>query len=345
MRPRHGGDLAASIDASVNINPLGPPRELDAVFEDARGLASHYPEIDARSARDAWAQKLGVAPDELMIGNGASELISLLIRSLSPNRVVVFDPTYSEYANAASALGVEVQRIPLLATEDGGWRLPDDVAVSHGDLVFVCSPNNPTGTVVSPAALSALVATGARVVVDESFRALASDPQPSAIDSRTSGSITVTSLTKSYGVPGLRLGHLVADASTVAELERRRDPWSVNGIAAAAAEVLIGCDGYLDEARSLIVAERTRMAEGLAALGFSVNRADVPWLLVELPRSFAGDASDFVAAVRTRGIALRDASDFPNLGARFVRIGVRAADENTEVLAAIEQVIASRAHD
>lgn len=340
MRPTHGGDLAAAVDASVNINPLGPPAALDEVFASARALAERYPEIDARNARTAWAQELGLSVDELMIGNGASELISLAVRALAPERVVVFDPTYSEYANAAAVNGTPVHRIRALRDETGVWSPPGDPAIGPGDLVFVCSPNNPTGMVVGPDTIENLAATGARVVVDESFRALMAAPQPSAISLRENGVITLTSLTKSYAVPGLRLGHLIAERKTVAALERRRDPWSVNGIAAAAAVALVGCGDYLAEARDLIMRERNRVAAALAAHGLVVYEADVPWLLVDVPTESGHDATSFVGAVRERGVALRDASNFPGLTTGSIRIGIRTAQENDRVLGAIGAALA-----
>lgn len=339
MRPNHGGDLAAGVDASVNINPLGPPAALDTVFASARRIAERYPEIDARSARTAWAEKLGVSSDELMIGNGASELISLAVRALAPERVVVFDPTYSEYANAAEVNGVGVHRIRTLHDEGESWSLPGDPAIGPGDLVFVCTPNNPTGMVVGLDVIERLAATGARLVVDESFRALMVAPEPSAASLRHKGVITLTSLTKSYAVPGLRLGHLIADGETVGALERLRDPWSVNGIAAAAAVALVGCDDYLAEARDLIARERGRVTEALAARGFTGGVADVPWVLVEVPKDSGHDAPSFVASVRRHGVALRDASTFSGLGPGSIRIGIRTAQENDRILQAIDAAL------
>lgn len=340
MRPRHGGDVRASIDASVNINPCGPPHQLEAVFDRVRELASRYPEIDAGSARAAWATRLGVDVREIVIGNGASELISLAVRAVAPERVVVFDPTYSEYAAAAHANGIGVLRLPYVRDPEGGWTLPGAPEIGPGDLVFVCSPNNPTGTVVDLDGIRALAATGARVVVDESFAALLPTPSPTAAGLRSLGVITVTSLTKSYAIPGLRLGYLVADLATVAGIERIRDPWSVNGLATAAAEVLADPSVDLAESRAFIARERGRLASECERMGLIVHAADVPWLLVELPESVGHTASSLVAAVREQGIALRDASNFPGLDHRFVRIGVRTADENTHIVTALEAVLA-----
>ncbi|MHB8761941.1 MAG: aminotransferase class I/II-fold pyridoxal phosphate-dependent enzyme [Coriobacteriia bacterium] len=145
MRFDHGGSPSSAIDASVNVNPLGAPVSLDSVFARARGLAQRYPEPDAGSARRAWAQRLGVPVERLLIGNGASELISLAVRALAPRRVIVFDPCYSEYEAAAAAAGCTVEHMAL-QRENGSWRTPRYLpATCKDDLVVVAQPNNPTG--------------------------------------------------------------------------------------------------------------------------------------------------------------------------------------------------------
>ncbi|PKQ29827.1 MAG: hypothetical protein CVT60_03275 [Actinobacteria bacterium HGW-Actinobacteria-10] len=346
MMHDHGGVPHALIDASVNLNPLGPPPSLDAVFGRVRELASRYPEIDAVSARNAWAARLAVPAERVLIGNGASELISLVVRAAAPGRVVVFDPCYSEYASAARSAGAALVHLPL-QLEGGVWRTPLDdpiggdvgrLGLGPGDMVVVGQPNNPTGHFTPAEQLIGLSRSGAHVLVDESFLALSEPPD----GDRTSRSLVphvagrisvVASLTKTYAVPGLRLGYLVADESLVGRISDIRDPWSVNGIAAEAARVLAKERRYVEAGRTLIASERPRLASALQSLGLSVTSGEAPWILAELPEPRR--ATDLRAGLLARGISIRDASSFPGLSDRWIRIGVRTASENDAVLAAL----------
>ncbi|MCL2504464.1 MAG: aminotransferase class I/II-fold pyridoxal phosphate-dependent enzyme [Coriobacteriia bacterium] len=406
MKRDHGG-LSARIDASVNVNPLGPPAVLDDAFARARELSSRYPEIDVFSARQAWAKRLGVAAECLLIGNGASELISLVIRIMLPKRIIVFDPCYSEYEAAAQAVGVPVVHIPLELHRSARPMLPDvqpmpptrlpaphtlpitqpippdtppvlpttapmspdtplvslgtwstplgTLEVGPGDLVVICQPNNPTGHLTDPTAITALAERGADVLVDESFLALTSvhatcslvgcvshaggqggPGEPGKQHKKPGGRLSVvTSLTKTYCVPGLRLGLLAADPGLISRISGIRDPWSVNAIAAEAATVLAsGCGDYLERSRRLLAAERTHLTSAIAALrGVRVTASEGPFLLAELPEGLV--AAELRDRLLTRGVGVRDASTFAGLSERWLRIGIRSPAENDAIIAAI----------
>lgn len=353
MKRDHGGAPAARIDASVNVNPLGPPASLDAVFARAREFASRYPEIDARSARQAWAGRLGVPVDRLLVGNGASELISLAIRAIDPLRVIVFDPCYSEYDAAARAAGIELTHVPLQLVGDA-WCTPlerllaegiEGRALGEGDLVVVGQPNNPTGHLTAPESLRALAELGVHVLADESFLALAQTPhQPvsasaHSLAAHASARISViTSLTKAYCVPGLRLGLFVADEALVARISELRDPWSVNGIAVEAAVALAADNDYLDRSRARLLVERSRVAAAIAALpGMRVTEGVAPWVLAELPGPRT--AAEVRGKLLARDIAVRDASTFPGLTERWIRIGIRSTADNDDIIAALAEVL------
>jgi threonine-phosphate decarboxylase len=339
MRRDHGCVPHARIDASVNVNPLGPPGSLDAVFDRSRELASRYPEIDARSAREAWANRLGAPVARVLIGNGASELISLVVRAIAPKRVVIFDPCYSEYASAARSAGAALVHVPLVLEGDA-WRTSfEGLALGEGDLIVLGQPNNPTGHLIAVEEIVALSDRGPRVLVDESFLALSGPPDDAATVHSLAPHVgphvsVVASLTKTYCVPGLRLGYLIADEPLVERISELRDPWSVNGIAAESAVVLAADAEYVHRARALLTSERPRLAAALRGLGMHVTNGVAPWVLAELPApaSAAAVRSDLLA----RGIAIRDASSFRGLSDRWIRIGVRTAKENDAVVAALQ---------
>lgn len=334
MRTDHGGTEGVRIDASVNVNPLGPPPALDPVFARARELASRYPEVDAGRARRAWAEALEVDVASVSVGNGASELISLAVRAIAPRRMVVFAPTYSEYEAAAEALGVRVERV-MLDRSGEAWSTPE-VELGEGDLVVVGQPNNPTGHLMQPDRLRAW-ADVAHVLVDESFLPFHPHDAEMSLSGRANGRlIAIRSLTKAFCVPGLRLGVAVAEPALVERMLAIRDPWSVNGIAAEAAVVLAWQSDYLTETHGWLSAEVPRFVSALRALpGLLVSDTEAPFVLCRLPEGLSVPA--LRAAMLRRGVGIRDASTFAGLDERWFRLGVRSAAENDVVLAALAE--------
>jgi histidinol-phosphate/aromatic aminotransferase/cobyric acid decarboxylase-like protein len=348
MRSDHGGDVRALIDASVNLNPFGPPAELDAVFARVREIAARYPEVGAESARDAWAVELGVGRDRLLVGNGASELIALAVRAIAPRRVVVPQPCYSEYESAAEAAGVPVVGAPFRLDDAlGTWSTPmAELGLAAGDLLMLANPSNPTGHLTDPAEIVALAAaSGADVLVDESFLPFLGDADRlSLARDAHRGLSVVTSLTKVFCVPGLRLGLFVGAPDLAAAMHALRDPWSVNGVAAEAALALVGQRAYLARTRAWLAAERPRLASALASIpGVRVTGGVAPYVLAELP---AGESAARVCrALAARGLAVLDASTFAGLSERWVRVGVRSARENARIVDAIADALASAARE
>jgi len=349
MRSDHGGAFSARIDASVNCNPFGPPRSLDPVFARVRELAARYPELDAHRAREAWATALRVPLDRLLVGNGASELIAVVTRALSPARVVLFEPCYSEYAAAADAAGVPVSTLGLEFTPDI-WRTPlAALEPRPGDLVVLGHPNNPTAHLLDPAALRALAVAhpASWFLVDESFLPFHSAHDDlTLLRDRPANLAVVRSLTKIFCVPGLRLGLLVADEALVGASQRIRDPWAVNALAAEAAVVLASEEtatalpgSYLDRTRSWLSAAAPRAIESLRAAGLAAWHADAPYVLAELPAPLR--VTDLAASLAKRGIAVRDASTFVGLTPRTLRVGLRFDDEMDEVIASIADFLAT----
>ena len=239
----HGGDVCRAarefggrpeeyLDFSSNINPLGPsPRALAAVREVLGGLW-RYPDPECVELKEALAGHLGVPPSWLLPGNGTAELISLLVPALGISRAVIPVPTFGEYARAVTAWGGSVMMLPLGL--QGDFRL--DVrrlaaALAGADAIFLCQPNNPTGQVVAPEELAALVEETARagvfLIIDEAF--LEFLPEKKALTavcflSRYRHIVVLYSLTKFFGLAGLRLGALVAAPAVVERVKALLPP-------------------------------------------------------------------------------------------------------------------------
>ncbi|MEW6541595.1 MAG: aminotransferase class I/II-fold pyridoxal phosphate-dependent enzyme [Bacillota bacterium] len=346
MKTDHGGRYTQNLlDFSVSINPLGPPACVTAVLAQALPFLTRYPSLDAEPARRAIADRLSLDPEEVLVGNGATELISLLVRVLRPGRVWVVEPCYSEYRAAAESCGLPVMRLPYQVVGECFEPAWDLLRPAAGDMVFLGYPNNPTGQFPDRHRLENILATnGVQWVLDESFRAFC-DPSGScspALPPRapTTGVIAVRSMTKFFAVPGLRLGYLVGVRETVAKLMAAKDPWSVNGLAEHLAGLLLADESYAERTRRFVSAERERVSSRLAAEGVRVYPAEANFLLGVLPEDKT--VKTLNACLKQQGMVVRDASTFAGLTERHFRVGLRTPPENDRLIAALAGFVRSR---
>ena len=224
-------------DFSANINPLGSPEAVRRVIISRISSLVHYPDPDCVSLIQAFAKRYGPAPEEIIAGNGSTEILYLLPRVIGASRAVVPVPSYADYTTAARLGNLPVEKFPL--QEENGFAL--DLAALAGalrpsDLVILGQPNNPTGLLCDPDGLRNLAAIFPQTtfVMDESFLAFTAGTQSLIID-RPSNVIVLMSLTKFFAIPGLRLGLAVAEREIIAGLQKILPPWSVNALAQAVA--------------------------------------------------------------------------------------------------------------
>lgn len=305
----HGDTLAASgmLDFAVNVWPGPRPAWLAAAMENA--LADRrYP--DQTAARRALAERHGCGAEEVLLLNGACEAFWLLAHALRPRRAAVVHPSFTEAEVALRAAGTEVVRV---MRESETWTVPHDDLPADVEMVVLGNPNNPTGG-VDPA-----LESGALVVVDGSFADFVPfDPV---------GDVVIRSLTKIWGIAGVRAGYLLAPAALVEQLDANRQPWSVNSLACAALEA---CAQKAPDTAPIAEA-REELVDGLRSLGVRVWPSVTNFLLLEAP--------GIVQPLRERGIAVRPCESFPGLDERHVRVAVRAPSENAQLLRSLEDIL------
>lgn len=361
---RHGGKIREAaarlgagprelLDFSANVNFLGPT---EAVLAAARGSLDEvawYPCDPPERLREAVAGFLGVPPEQVLLGNGASELIFLVVAWLRPRRVLVVGPTFTEYARAARAWGAEAETLWLPAERDFALR-PSDLdpaaaaAIARADLLFYCEPNNPTGDLLDPAARARLLelaaAAGTPVFADESFLAFTSAwPAGSVTGEGRENILVLHSLTKILAMPGLRVGALVVPPALVGELGPRVPPWNLNCVGQAAALAALEEPGVLAATAGAVAAARRAFRPGLEALPgvAQVLPAAANFLCLRLSQPQAGEV---VERVRDEhAILLRDLSGFPGLGPHYLRLAVRSPEENRLVGEALAAVLSGPA--
>ncbi|MEV3872157.1 Rv2231c family pyridoxal phosphate-dependent protein CobC [Streptomyces sp. NPDC049906] len=339
---RHHGDAEVRdggrdlVDLAVNVRTGTPPAWLrERIAGSLTGLAA-YP--DGRAARAAVAARHRVAVDRVLLTAGAAEAFVLLARALSPRRAVVVHPQFTEPEAALRDAGHRVERV-LLRPEDG-FRLRDGAVPADADLVVVGNPTNPTSVLHPAEALLRLARPGRTLVVDEAFIDAVPGEREALAGREVPGLVVLRSLTKTWGLAGLRVGYVVAEAGTVRALERAQPLWPVSTPALVAVEACLSERALAEAARVAgeVAADRARLLAGLARLaprGVRVHGvAQAPFVLVRVD-----DGPGVRERLRGAGFAVRRADTFPGLGPDWLRVAVRDAEVCAAFLAALERAL------
>ena len=336
---RHHGDTEVGgglVDLAVNVRSGTPPAWLRSLLATTLADLAAYP--DGLAAHAAVARRHGRPAAEVLLTSGAAEAFVLLARTLRPRHPVVVHPQFTEPEAALRDAGHPVERL-LLRPEDG-FRLDPSAVPADADLVVIGNPTNPTSVLHPAVDLAALARPGRTLVVDEAF----ADTVPGEAESLAGrgdlpGLVVLRSLTKTWGLAGLRIGYVLAAADTVASLAAAQPLWPVSTPALAAAEACSSPEALAEA--------------GAAALATAEDRAYLLSRLAGLPgiRTYGQPAASFVLvqvphadAVRERlrslGFAVRRGDTFPGLGPDWLRIAVRdkaTVDAFCEVLATVLQ--------
>jgi len=364
LSDRHGGNLRAMacrsgraadalLDFSANINPLGMPASAKAALIAAIDALGHYPDPACTELRAAIAAHLRIAAERVLVGNGAEQLIWWLPRLLAAQRVLVTAPAYLDYGRAAEVWRRPLVSIPLLPEEGFALDLERlSAQLRAGDLVWIGQPNNPTGRLVDPKALRAVVSRhpGVDWAIDEAFIDFVDvvdvvdvvNGLESAVRWELPNLIVIRSMTKFYALAGLRLGYAVLTRERAAAFARLLPEWSVNSLAAAAGTALLTDPALPDFARrtrDLIRDERRRLSAALRGLGLEVIDGMANYLLLRLPVR-APTAADLASGLLSLdGIAVRVCLNYAGLDARYLRIAVRTERENRRLLDAMTRLL------
>lgn len=318
------------VDFSVNLNPYGPPPALLAAARDA--ALDRYPDPSARAARMAWAETLDVGPEHIAVGHGAADLFWALARALiAPGeRVVMLEPTFSEFRLAAQAAGARVESVVAAVGEPFARVAPRLRELAQGArALYLCAPNNPTGTHVSALEVRALAEALPEtcIVLDQSFLALSDHAHEQRLR-LPDNVVCVRSLTKDFALAGLRIGLLLAAPRLVQRLEQMRPTWSTSAPAQAAIAAAAGAHAFVRESWARMRDDRAAVAAALSAHGFSPLPSATAYQLVQV-----SDARRFCQRLWTHGVVARDCSSFGLPG--YVRLAARPRDEVAQLARAL----------
>ncbi len=330
---------------SANVNPLGISPILRQTLSEKIDAITTYPDRDYVSLRKCIARYVGTDYENIIVGNGSTELISLFIQIEHPKKAVVIGPSYSEYEREITLGGGTTLYYPL--REEDGFVLNTHDFISHLkddiDLLVLCNPNNPTSTCVTSKSmrmiLDACLQHGIYVMADETYVEFADHTEEITsvpLTNYYNNLIILRGTSKFFAAPGLRLGYAVTgNRDLIKTVNTRKNPWSINSLAAIAGEIMFQDEAYIRETKALISSERRKLYQLFAERDdFKVYKPYGNFMLVKILKQGLTSRDLFDRAIR-RGMMIRDCSTFPFLDDKFIRFCFMKPEMNHALITCI----------
>ncbi len=330
-------DPGEIIDFSVSTNPFMPPLEIREILSNLP--IGQYPDSQAKALRGKLAERLKISPENILAGSGTTELIRLVALTYfrRGDRALILGPTYGEYEPACRMSGARIVRYRAKETKHfiPEIRKVADLVMKHQPRgVFICNPNNPTGNYLGSTEIREILnAIGdGLLVMDEAYISFVEDTWESLELMKQENVIVLRSMTKDYGMPGLRLGYAVASRDIIDDLRPVLPPWNVNIAAQKVGEAVLDMDEYLEQSLLKVRQAKQFLVEGLSQQGLEVLPSDANYFLVKV-----GSAATFREALIKSGILVRDCTSFGL--PEYIRIAPRTLPECRKLLTAVESVM------
>jgi len=346
-RPVHGGislselktlGLQAEevIDFSANINPLGvSPIVKKAVTE--LDVAS-YPDPECQELRQALAQNTGVATENIVVGNGSTELVHLVSRAclVDGGCAVVLTPTFGEYELACHLVGVAPVLMWARDVDSFCWNVADicqKLTKIKPQLVFICNPNNPTGLYLDKDAVRQIARATAPgvLVIDEAYLPFVEKPWDSTSLLKMDNVILLHSMTKDHALAGLRLGYALARTELIDRLKLCQPSWSVNIAAQVAGLAALADQEHVTRARKMVAEAKAYLYAALLELGLRALPSSANFMLIKV-----GKAETVRFKLLQRGLCVRDCASFGL--PQYIRVAVRSLPECRRLVAGLKEV-------
>ena len=339
----HGSTTRGDVlDFSTNMYPVSLPNDVIAEMVKALDGVSSYPDSETRELRRRISGKHSVPLESVIVGNGCTELIRLIAFCFGDGISFIPQPTFGEYEYSVLLYGGSVvsARIPeeknFLLTEEVLGEMP-----TNTKLVFLCNPNNPTGRFIPEKTVySFLEETQNKdilVVVDEVYCELSDSISLIEKTVEFENLVVLRSLTKAYGLCGLRLGYAVADEKTIEVLDKARPPWNVNVIAQKAA---LACINHpcVQKIKKEAKNGKEMLKRDLEKLPLKVYPSEANFLLINIRETGYG-SSELTEQLLEEGVYIRDCSSFPYLDEKYVRVGVKTPKDNKILVEKLGKVL------
>lgn len=337
------------LDYSSNINPFGIPQMFIDSAKENFDVLTKYPDPDYLDLRNKIAEYNGVKPENVIVGNGATEILFLYIRALKPKKVLLLAPCFAEYKRALDSVQAEIEYFPLEEEEDfrlNTNRFIETMERNHYDLILLCNPNNPTGTLIDLETLERIKhcveEKQVHLLMDEAFIEFVEKwTTKTGMLLQSKNIFVMRALTKFFAIPGLRLGYgLSYNLDVLQKLQTAKEPWSVNGFANLAGLTMLEDKEYIHKTEVWIQEEKEFMYQELCNISnMRAYKTETNFILLKL---FTLHARDVQERMLEKGILIRDASNFKFLDHRFVRLAIKNRDSNIKVLRSLAEIIEER---
>ena len=346
------------LDYSSNINPYGLPENLKKEIFEKLFVLERYPDPDYIELREKIAEKNNLNIENIIVGNGATEIIFLFMKILSPKKVLIVSPTFGEYERAikASTLAndsLEINYFELKEAENFVLNIKnlETELENNYDLLILCNPNNPTGQFLKLKKLEEILKIceqkNTKLFVDEAFVEFVEDwENESIINSKENKEnlFIIRAFTKFFAIPGLRLGYGICfNNNLLKKMLEKKEPWSVNNIADLAGKTVLDDENYIQKTKEWIKDQKKYMYENLNKIeGLRAYKTEVNFILLKIEGNLLEkglDVKNLRKKMLEKGILIRDASNFIYLNKHYFRLAIKDKLNNEKVIETLTSIL------
>ena len=346
------------LDYSSNINPYGLPENLKKEIFEKVFVLERYPDPDYIELREKIAEKNNLNIENIIVGNGATEIIFLFMKILSPKKVLIVSPTFGEYERAikSSTLAndsLEINYFELKETENFVLNVKnlETELENNYDLLILCNPNNPTGQFLKLKKLEEILKIceqkNTKLFVDEAFVEFVEDwENESIINSKENKEnlFVIRAFTKFFAIPGLRLGYGICfNNNLLKKMLEKKEPWSVNNIADLAGKTVLDDENYIQKTKEWIKDQKKYMYENLNKIeGLRAYKTEVNFILLKIEDNLLEkglDVKNLRKKMLEKGILIRDASNFIYLNKHYFRLAIKDKLNNEKVIETLTSIL------
>lgn len=347
MKDLHGGNIykfqregnSSILDFSSNINPLGVPQKFIDVAKENFDKLTNYPDPYYIELREKIGEHNSVTKENIIVGNGATEILFLYMRAVKPKKVLVLAPCFAEYERALKSVGAQIEYFELKEKNNfypDIQTLKKKLEGQHYDLFFFCNPNNPTGQLIKFDDVKDLAAIckkqDMKIFIDEAFIEFVENwKEKTAALLKNKDVFIMRAFTKFFAIPGLRLGYGISfDEELMNKLQAEKEPWSVNTFANLAGLVMLDDKDYIKKSEKWVAEEKNFLYKELSKnKNLKVYKSECNFLLIKL---LTTTSQEIQTKLLEKNILVRDASNFQFLDESYIRVAVKDREKNLKLI-------------
>ena len=326
------------IDFSENSNPLGPPSIIKEKWLEWQSAVSSYPDPNGDQLREKIAVFHGVNSDQVLLGNGAAELMMVTARLFQGRKVGVIHPAFSEYERVIKVNDGIIHR--FFTNEEANWMAEYEEIMSflaQGHALFLCNPSNPTGIKIPKKTLEKWLVQAIRfqatILLDEAFIDMIGEEDSMSDHVGCDNLLIFRSMTKMYSIAGLRLGYILGEKNRLVQIGNYLPHWNVNALSLLAGEAVIQDRSFTKKSKNYIKEERERLFQQWTKLGCRFSNSETNYYLIQPPHP--GQTEELFNWLLQQGLVLRHTHNFIGLDGHWLRAGIKTREQNDRLLQAV----------